>query len=46
MTMIHGLVDSVPLTPQIMMILSIYAGIICSLNTFERSNKNIKSLIN
>ncbi len=45
MTMIHGLVDSVPLTPQIMMILSIYAGIICSLNTFERSNKNIKSLI-
>lgn len=28
MTMIHGLVDSVPLTPQILMILSIYAGTI------------------
>lgn len=26
MTMVHGLVDSVSLTPQIMMILSIYAG--------------------
>jgi len=26
MTMAHGLVDSVPITPQIMMILSIYAG--------------------
>ncbi len=26
MTMIHGLVDSVPLTPQILMILSIYSG--------------------
>lgn len=26
MTMIHGMVDSVPLTPQILMILSIYAG--------------------
>lgn len=28
MTMIHGLVDSVALTPQIMMILCIYAGIV------------------
>lgn len=26
MTLVHGMVDSVPLTPQIMMILSIYAG--------------------
>lgn len=26
MTMVHGLVDSVPMTPQIMMILSIYTG--------------------
>lgn len=32
MTMIHGLVDSVSLTPQILMILSIYAG---TLNSIE-----------
>lgn len=30
MTLIHGFVDSVPLTPQIMMILSIYAGAVHS----------------
>lgn len=35
MTMIHGFVDSVALTPQIMMILCIYAGIV--------SNKEINS---
>lgn len=35
MTMIHGLVDSVAFTPQIMMILCIYAGIV--------SNKEINS---
>lgn len=32
MTMIHGLVDSVSLTPQILMILSIYAGMIKAMN--------------
>ncbi len=31
MTMIHGLVDSVPLTPQVLMILSIYSGTLCSI---------------
>lgn len=36
MTMIHGLVDSVALTPQIMMILCIYAGIV--------SNEEINSI--
>jgi O-antigen ligase len=32
MTMIHGLVDSVALTPQIMMILAIYAGTLRAIN--------------
>lgn len=32
MTMIHGAVDSVSLTPQIMMILSIYAGTVTTIN--------------
>lgn len=31
MTMIHGLVDSVPMTPQMLMILSIYSGALCSI---------------
>jgi hypothetical protein len=29
MTLIHGIADSVPLTPQIMMLLSIYGGLLC-----------------
>ncbi len=39
MTLIHGLADSVALTPQIMMILSIYSGIIKS--TIKRNKSSI-----
>lgn len=36
MTLTHGLVDSVPLTPQIMMILSIYAGAVHSSHSLKK----------
>jgi O-antigen ligase len=39
MTLIHGLVDSVALTPQILLILSIYAGTISALNSEQLTMK-------
>lgn len=39
MTLIHGLVDSVALTPQILLILSIYAGTISELNSEQLTMK-------
>lgn len=38
MILIHGMVDSVPLTPQIMMLLCIYGGALNNTETFQRTH--------